>query len=639
MPVYSPLIESQYSPASIKFNKDFPPKLMRGSAESQKINHDKLLSYLLARLRTTSVARSQRAIRYARIDRQISTWQQLSNTDSQRRAKEDSTGQSQAIHMNLPLGEVHLEDMASYYAGVFAPQVGSFFKEPKPMQSKVASGLINKMNADSKKARYYTNLISALRRFLKYNIGGFHVEWCTKAGSADNKDGWNDICSIDPYNHLWDPSIKDPAMIRCDAEWSATVDVMNQKALLDAQTSGLFYGVGEVVLGKEEGWTAGNPTTKAEFYKYPPNQAGITDMDQTTGNGKVDWTGYGASLASDVQISVPGWERVDMYIWINPFEFNLTDTDSNNLVLYRFSILGGVRVVSIEQVYEPAAESDPGLAAHYLEIPHYCGFLNVDDMGEATRSVAELLAPFASFGSFLMNAHVDAARSSIFGLTVYDPMGIDLSTIPNGETAARIPTKQPGRDVRAIVQNLSQPLDTQNTMQALGGLLQIMDRFFPAQAMPSQVAGIDRAVQSQVAAVLQGVSRRLHMIVRTLDDDVMGPTRFAAYTNIARYQAVPLDGLTDDDVLLMLGSGLQQLNTEAAANDIKELIMTILQNPQAAQQYDVLGLLNWWSGMKNIPDSLESFIKQQPAQPGQPGAPTGAAPPVPDSQGAAPTAY
>src|SRR5690606_23380165 len=127
-------------------------------------------------------------------------------------------------------------------------------------------------------------------------------------------------------------------------------------------------------------------------------------------------------------------------------------------------------------------------------LPIYLSYLNLDDMLGANRSIAELLAGFQTFSSFLLNAHVQGARSSIWGLKGYDPDMFDIGDLENSEgVAGYLASKQPGRDVRTGLTELKGTFDGSKTMEQVGGIMQLMQSLFPAQALPSQVAGLDRA--------------------------------------------------------------------------------------------------------------------------------------------------
>jgi hypothetical protein len=366
-----------------------------------------------------------------------------------------------------------------------------------------ARNLVDKLNSDAKNEKYYKELILMLRRILKYNMSGFEVDWCTDVGQSDN-DGRNRVESIDLYNYFYDPAITDPADIAKKAEWSARVKIRDQRHLLEMTKKGQYHGVGTVIKPRDKE-TYTDQMTNAEYYRYSPSEAGLTYDDQksTSAQTTPDWVAYGAGLASDRTVHVPGWEEISMYCWINPYEFGLVQDDPNDYQLWHFTILSGRRIIEMTPAFDGTAaeaESTGDFSTQYRQIPQFVGFLNQDDMGESQRSTAELLAPFASFASFLLNSHIDSVRSAIYGFTIYDPMGIDMDNIPKGEVAARVKSKMPGRDVRTIVQTINGNMPDRDTMSDLASIMSIMKEFFPAQALPSQIAGIDRAVTNQVSS-------------------------------------------------------------------------------------------------------------------------------------------
>lgn len=614
--------------------EDRYPDALVGSDETEtQANHNKLLEYLQARLNRGNTDRSTRQLqRLASIDKLVSTWQKLSQEDSERKAQQESDGSAQAIKVNLPLVTSHLEDMVSFYSGIFSPNTDDFYQLPENPDEKAAGEpLVKKMNQDAKLSKQFTSYCRTLRALLKYNVGGFWVEWVgsdqTDANNNDAAQGVNYAHPIDMYNYMWDPSVANPADIPLKAEWAATIHLENRMYIVQRNVTNFYVGANACW---DDDTYSNTGRTSAKYFKYPPNQAGITAEDgKSTQAGNVDWNAYGASLAIDQSAEIDGHERVEMYCRLNPKNFNMrlpgqmTKFDGpDGYYLWRFTILDNKRIVRAQPVNE---EETDLVGEMKTEIPHYLGYMLQDDMGQEQKSTAEFLAPFQSYGSFLVNANISGTRGSQFGLIGYDPAMFDLSKIPAGETAARIASKMPGRDVRAGIQRIvGDATPEKNTMAELQALLGIMREFFPAQALPAQIAGIDRAVTSQVAAVMQGVSRRLHMLVRVMDDDIMNPARRQMYRNLIKNQAVNGEGLTDGLVAKLLGSGLQQLNREIAETAMRQLLFAVIQNPQAAQSMDVIGLMDFWSGLLNVNVSMEDFRIQQPA----PAAPPTQGPPA-----------
>lgn len=619
---------------SITLEQKLPPMIQDEEC------HASLLAYLIARLNSGRQHRENRLRRYMAIDKMVSTWQRLSEEDSQRKNKQEATGQAQAISINMPMVETHVEDMVAFFAGVYSPEAGDFFQLPDTDVQEQSKELLKKLNGDAKAYQYYKALCFGLRGLIKYNIGGYRVNWVdpvTSDEAFNEAAGQNRVEAIDLYNLLWDPTIKDPSKIRQEGEWAATVYNKNAMWLAKRDKAGVYAGTFQGLTndGKEINIQSNQPGRVAMFYKNPPNHAGIAGGDDLTGTGpnaSVNWASYGRSLENDGNLRIDGHEVIEMFCWLNPHDFELhapgePNENPNDYVLWRFEILNGGRIIKADPV--PADEEAAGTPHpdRKPQIPYFLGYLKNDEMGSAQRSIAELLQPFQSFGSFLLNVHVAGSRNNIWGLQVYDPSMVDMGSVNTGTTAARLPSKTPGRDVRTAIMKVDGTVETASTMDDLAKLMQIMREMFPAQAMPSQVASMDRAVQSQVQAVLQGINRRLHMLVRVCDDDIFNPMRMSLFVNIARFKSLAID-LDDSVVQRILGSGLAQLNREAAAQAIQQLLFALIQTPQTAVAFDIPKLMNYWSGLINVNVDLADFVKQAPAAPAQVG-PDGQ--PVPDS--------
>jgi hypothetical protein len=137
-------------------------------------------------------------------------------------------------------------------------------------------------------------------------------------------------------------------------------------------------------------------------------------------------------------------------------------------------------------------------------------------------------------------------------------------------------------------------MDTQNTLTDLKGIMELINQFFPTQSLPSQIASIDRAVDSQVAAVQQGTNRRQQKGARLLDDTIFRNIRFAMYYNIIQYAAdqedivdvfsgktVHLDiaSLRNSNLPYIIGQGLKAIDRMAAAGMLRDIIFALIQAP------------------------------------------------------------
>jgi hypothetical protein len=250
----------------------------------------------------------------------------------------------------------------------------------------------------------------------------------------------------------------------------------------------------------------------------------------------------------------------------------------------------------------------------------------------------------------LLNAHVLANRKNIYGTTFYDPSCVDYDKVPEGEVAARVPLKPQayGRDIRTMVFHDSHTLDTKQTLNDLEGMLGIINQFFPTQSLPSQIASIDRAVDSQVAAVQQGSTRRQQKTSRVIDDTMMRPLRTGMYYNIIQYQedgvevgdyfkdtsvSIDLTKLRDISITHLIGQGLKSMDRQMIAQMLQQIIFAMIQAPAVIQPtetspgIDLLGMFSFWLSMMDANVDMEQFRVEPvpPAQPqaGAPAAPTG----------------
>ena len=602
--------------------------------------HSDLLDYLNSRLSAANQDRNVRLTRYAKIDRLISTWMKLSADDSQREEKEDLTGRTQALPMNLPLLATHLEDMVSFFAEVYAPTGRDFYVTPPKENSDAAKELAKKMNRDTKARKYYKELCSTLRALIKYNIGGFAVRWEEGGGFAQMAEPGNRIESIDMYNYLYDPSITDISKVASEAEYAARISNKSQMWLVRKALKGELERVDKVILEEkgrvqdQSGKFMNRMKKEASYYRLPPSHAGLasdgsdTRTSSDTSGQPIDWAAYGAKLAHDEKPDIMGFEVAEMYCWLNPKEFGLvpketqaglegSDAKGNGYALYRFVVIDACQVCRADPIV--------GVKEEAPEIPHYLSFLTHDDMKEAQRSIMEMMRGFQRFGSFLMNIFVAGARKNIWGTKIIDPSMLDTSELEQGDVAPILKSKVAGRDVRTGFLQTDSNAGVGESFTMLTQMMEIVRLFYPSQGLPAQVAGIDRAIGPQVAAVMQGSVRRLHMLCKLLDVDLMGPTRIQCYKNLSVNDAAGLENLTEEVVAKVLGSGLEHLNAEKAAAAIQAMIFALFQNPDSMATFDMPGLMTYWSRLQNSPSDLGDFVRTQPQ-------PTPEAPAVPVEQ-------
>lgn len=597
-----------------------------------KLNHDRLRSYLQQRLLAgRDGSRDSELNRLVQIDKNVAGWMRLSDDDKERQRKNHKDGIPLATQLNLPLAFVHLDDMMTYFAATFSPNRGMFYQAGDADDQDPARQIVTLMNNHAIYAGYYREVLLGIYSLLKYNSGGFHVYWAKDSGPTIIKDAQNQdvvqdqlkwqgnrLEAIDKYNFICDPAVH-PTKLYCDGEFAATIRAKSYFWLQNKASKGIYFNCDDAM----QDWSG---TSQYTYYRNPPEQAQFeADL-----SGGTDWK---AILGGRESTSAgANFELAEVYIKLNPTEWGLIDGNAsvqaahNRYELWRFTLLNDRYI--IEATY---------MNNIHGQIPYYMGVFNDDSMGTSQKSPAEILTPLQNFASSLLNTHIQASRKKLWGLTVYDPTMVDLKSIPEGEVAARIPMNPAayGRDIRTGIWSPPDNSDTNQTMDDLSKVMDIINQFFPTQSAPSAIASIDRAVDSQVAAVQQGANRREQKAARLLDDTVFRPVRSAMYYNIIQYQpdesvstdyytgkpiTIDIAALRNTDLPFIIGQGLKALDRQAAAKNMQQIIFALIQAPAAAQQIDLVGLIDFWTDMIDVDINMKQFILPPPA-PAATGAP------------------
>jgi len=593
----------------------FPtPPVIRSKAERQ---HQDLIHYVYSRVRDARSDRELRIKRFAGIDRAISTWQRLKQDDAERQMLEEHTGRVTGTPANLPLLATTLEDTTAFFSEVFAPHARDFYTVPDGTEnSSKVWDLARNMNRDTRYGGYYSQVARTTRALLKYNTGGMRVDWkpATEAALARNI-----YTSVDMYNVLWDSAVFSPAEVSARAEWAAEFSVMTRRDLVTG-VNGLGYlqeRVERVLAASGEGAGAGYVEAATggwqTMYVRPPSHVGLSFDGQNSvqaPKGAINWGSFGlGDSATTSSYGVPrhAFESHSVWIWLDPIEFGLIigDTDAlRGYQLWRLTIVNGVVIHAV-----PAVQ--PGEIVEDDEsIPIYLAPYTDDDMGEAQRSVMEYMRGFQRFASFLMNIWILASRKSVYGVTYYDKKMLKPASIREGDVAGYVEMETGGRDIRTGIWKDTNSAAVNNAIEMLTSVLNLSQQFFPNQALPSQVAGIDRAVKDQVSAVMAGGQARLRMQARVLDTNLFLPMRRQGARNYLRGNPNGFQGLQEEEITSLMGSGLKSLSAERAVAVFREMIQFIGVSPDLVAGTDLPRLLNAFSEALNLDLRLGDFFSQ-----------------------------
>ena len=612
-----------------------------------------LATYLRARIAQGIAGRDRRIPRYRGIDLLISTWLAYDENDSMRVKLEETTGKSFALPFNLPVLATHLTDMTSYFADALAP-VSNPFADSSGSQE--LSALTDRLNRDARARKYYSNVTMMIRSLLKYNIGGLHVEWDEGSSGAVGLSGvkspGNVWTHLPMHNTFWDTTLTDPSELPYRGEYGGFVRLTNRVEIARRALAGEWINVRRL-LGESVADDSGvmpidddpevdGSITQLRIWRDPaasiPTQDGRDAVMSSVVEGMIteeQWESVGLGGLGAEGLTGDAYELTTIYCWLTPDRFGLLSSavmesliangtePSRVLELWKFEVLNGNRIVSAK----PVLDQELAASGEVALIPMFIGYMIQDHTGGSQRSTMELMRGFQRYASSMFAIHQAGMRKSVWGTRIYDPSMVDASSLRGGEVAALLATKTPGRDVRTAIANVDATADVSGAMQAVNSAIGLKDSMFPSQALPSQIAGMDRAVTNQVTQVVQGAQRGLRMLLQELDATLLLPSRMEAVRNVQRYDTEVRDtfaNVSDEDVAKALGSGIESMEAARIVDYFWQILNAAMQNPLTAQQYNLPMMYSYLGRLMNLSVDLGTFVKPEPPVQPQAGVESGA---------------
>jgi len=283
--------------------------------------------------------------------------------------------------------------------------------------------------------------------------------------------------------------------------------------------------------------------------------------------------------------------------------------------IWKLCFIGNQRLIYAEEVNN-----------NHGDLPIYAGAVNIDEIQSNTNAPAELIAPLQDASTVCLNIHVEGLRKHIFGTTYYDPNRINFSSVADNSILRRVPvsTNPTNTSVNTAVYVDTTNLDTRQTLSDMRQFVDIAEKLFPAQALPANLSGIDRAVDSQIAGIIQGTTRISQKNAAIIDQTLFAPLRSAMVSNIAQYwqrslsapngiDAINLDtsAISLGDYEFVIGSGLRIIERQFARDQFQTLLFAALQSPVISQQYDISLLFNYWAGLSSLDVDFNDFRIQE----------------------------
>lgn len=557
----------------------------------------KILEYLEERLVFAKPTRDNNVQRYMSIDKEVAGFIKLDDDDLKREQDKERGKGPKPVDVVLPFTLVQLDEAITYLLSVMAPEEAIYTAQASVDKQDIAKGFAVLMNQHADDFQHYRSLARGFFDMLKYNVGGFMPEWEQRRGTRIEVNSTetdrtivpnqvvaegNSIEPFDPYNTLLDPSVA-PVDVAAKGEFFVTVDVHTKFKLKRMEAANEIYNL------------------KNALEKYATNEHSWYEKrpDIRTNKKGGNNTSWVEVLSQGATREVTGaHELLTFTIWINPKELGI-DSKVNEYRIYRINTLGTKAVVEIQEL-----KNAHGLLPINVGVPWEDGFES------QTKSNAELLLSTQRFSSFQLNIHQRAARKALYGLTLYDKLVFpDMENAdPEGGRVAASPSGQ-DRDLRKSVLQLRDVPDTSNTMADIEAMEGIAQKILPTDIL-KQVSSLERATQYQAAATVQGANRRNLKMAKLINIQCMTPCRTMQMMNIFQFQdeielldpqgnpvtVKPLQFL-DAKLRFVVSDGLKGLDKLLIIESIKEVISWLLQSQQAAAEYDIAAIIDYWTSM------------------------------------------
>jgi hypothetical protein len=612
------------------------PKLPRGLGQDHPLRNkdamEHLKRYCFARIEFAKNFRDDLAAFMECVDKDVAGYINLSEEDKKRLQDRYAGKSLKPTEMNLPLIYLQLDDAMTYFSRVFAPESGIFSAVATANKQDLANGFTSLMNQHAQDKGYYRDILRFCFDALKYNLAGFRVTWekdygnkitngVGKVAKVTEDVVWegNDLVALDMYNTMWDPSVH-PCEVNRLGEFFVEVDMITPFRAVQMAYRGELYNLNKIM----------NPDCSmrgsAQYYRIPPDiRAPITNASDTGSRGGYNWINI-LSAGEFTGVMGSGMELITQYIKLIPSMFGLSD--SKKLEVWRL-IWGNGEVLM---------KADHMPNAHGM-LP--CSFATPieDGLGLQQKSIASILAPLQVMGSFIMNTHVTSVRKNIWDLILYDPTMVDLASIKD-DVAARVPVNAAayGKDIRTFIWQNTNLLDTASTFEQLRNLVGLMQQLFPTQSLlNTQIADMDRAVNNQVAAAVQGTNMRLQKMAKLMDVQAFHDVRHIMLFNILEYQPeITIYGPNGEEQLInpaefrdanlrfVIGEGLKTLDRMSVITNLRSMVNSIIQSQQASQQFQLPQLLDYLGSLMGEQTNMTQFAVVQ--QPGNQGLNAGQAP-------------
>lgn len=528
-------------------------------------------------------------------------------------------------NIEVPITFTKLDAEVSYQVGVFLTGFPIFGAVANDQYMDAALQMQALMGRDQQKFNWVAELILVLRDGLTYNICAtdtyWHQEYYTQGKEKNSGQGikyeGNAIKRIDPYNLIWDTSVK-PNKVCTDGSFAGYVErkpYVATKKFLQSLSD-------EHKITQNIGPALKSAMGTSLYYNPKIRQETTATSD--------DWAAFfGFESANGYSNDSGLYDITTLYARVIPKDLNIIAPRSGDPDVYKLIYLNGTIVYAqrIDTNSFPIVICQPSDYGH-----------GVEDKG-----FSENLTDVQDVATSLQIARMKSMRRSVSDRALYDPSKLDARHLSSDHPEAKIPVKN--------AHNLKSLSDAYYRIPFEDSLAPVYGQEFAMiNSYADDISGVNKAAQgnfvkgnktlfefqdimqnsrarSQVRSIVFEATL-FHPIKEILKENYVNFAIAEQLFDRATKNLVEVDPQTIQDALVefKISDGLLPSSKLINSDTLQLAFQMMATVPGFAQQYDAPKMavrLLKGAGMEDLDDYR---IQQQPTQPsavGNPSQPTG----------------
>jgi hypothetical protein len=470
-------------------------------------------------------------------------------------------------------------------------------------------------------ARHYALFF---RDLAKYNIGATEVSWhsdqqrelAPSSGTADYNQtevplqdvtvSGNSIRRLDLYNTFYDDSVP-VSEIHERGEHGGYIERMTLVELVRRIRS--MKASGGKVMNESLALQRGAGTTSKEFF-IPDVMPSVASESARNQDG--NWENFFSDIAGGTNKKYQNaslrslYEVTTIYARIIPSMFGINNVpEKDTLQIWKFVIVGEDIVLFAQR-----------LENVHSYLPIVFGQLREDGIGEQVKSTAELLVPLQNLSSKLYDARLAAlARMNNDRMAYMDGI-VDSASVNSNNPTSKIKVRP-----SALVKDIRQALYPIPWRDEIGPT--IINELQNVNNMSERVTRLNRPQLGQFQrgnktlgefqTVMANANAELRVMGLLIENAVLHPTKTIIKYNIMQFQPVASvnthengevsvnpNQLRNSNIEFKLADGLVTRDEMADASLVREMLIDLRSDPNAAMEYDLNKLREYLYGQAGI---------------------------------------